>query len=376
MYISHSEPQQISENRVRDHMDICPFPGGERESWMSYHTLESYYCGKKISSVAIAGVGTRPECRRGGNVRVMLQEIEKMAPERGWVVSLMHPFSFSYYRKFGYDKIADHKIIRFPIEKLDFLPRCPDFVRVASPETAADCVKVFTKFSEMRNVAFPRYGTANFPTEAVKDNKATYVRYDDRGEPYAYVSLEWFRHFEVNRAASDGLHVVEFGFTCPQALRDVLGFVRMFEGQDREVIIDNCAMAPEMDAMLKHYMHTDYTIVPDIGCRIFDVPAILKANYYPAEHGAFTVRVYDDLPYTNGVYEVEYQNGSARVKKLDDSADADVEAPMPAFTQLMYGYDEYDPFRATFLDGVRVNDPASDFFKVFHKKHNGIFDHF
>ena len=123
-------------------------------------------------------------------------------------------------------------------------------------------------------------------------------------------------------------------------------------------------------------MHTKYTLIPDIMARILDVPAILKANLYPDEHGMFTVKVEDSLAFTRGVYEVEYENGKAEVKKLSDDADFDLSAPMPAFSQLMYGYDEYTADVASYMDGVKVINPKSDFFKIFHKKNNGLFEHF
>ena len=84
-------------------------------SHMGFRTLDSVYCGKYLKTLTISGVATSPEYRRCGCVRQMLNKLFEMAPERGWEVSFLHPFSFSYYRKFGYEKVADHKIIEFPI---------------------------------------------------------------------------------------------------------------------------------------------------------------------------------------------------------------------------------------------------------------------
>ena len=42
------------------------------------------------------------------------------------------------------------------------------------------------------------------------------------------------------------LNVYELGFTCPEALTEILGFLRMFEGQSETVIVHNCAMMPEL----------------------------------------------------------------------------------------------------------------------------------
>ena len=103
----------------------------------------------------------------------------------------------------------------------------------------------------------------------------------------------------------------------------------------------------------------------------------MRANRYPAgERGCFTVKVEDSLEYTRGVYRVEYDNGQSEVTKLGDDAEYDLSASMPSFTQLVYGYDEYTADKAAYMDGVEICNPDSKFFNVFHKKHNGLFEHF
>ena len=136
-------------------------------------------------------------------------------------------------------------------------------------------------------------------------------------------------------------------------------------------------MSPEIDTVLKHYMHTSYTLVPDIAARILDVPTMLKANSYPKDRkGYFTVNVEDTLEFVNGVYGVEYENGIADVKKLPSGSECDLSVPVATFTQLVYGYDEYTPDIVPYMNGAKLYNPQSKFFEAFHKKNNGLFEHF
>lgn len=347
---------------------------GIKMTELKFKTLDSRYCGKYVKSLTIGGVGTKPEYRRGGAVRQMLNKVFEMAPERDWVVSFLHPFSFSYYRKFGYEKVADHKIVEFPIEKLEFIPRCTDLVPVENEKTAIDCINVYNKFADNRNIMFRRFEPSAYLDK--NGGSKTYVWYDKNGEPASYITLESEQYFEINRMVSVNLNVHEMAFTTKESLDALFGFVRMFEGEDKSVKIHNCAMSPEIDMTLRHYMHTQYRIVPDIQARILNVKGILELNDYPEDKGVFTIKVEDTLPYTRGAYRVEYQNRKAFAEKISDDTACDVEAEMPAFTQLVYGYDEYDPFRLSFMEGVKLNNPKSDFFKAFHKKNNGLFEHF
>lgn len=362
-------------NTVTEGMEIKNNDGNVI-SQMMFKTLDSMYCGKYINTVTVGGIATAPEYRRAGFVRKMMTKMLEMAPERGWTVSLLHPFSFSYYRKFGYDKIADHKVLEFPIAKLDFVDRCTDLVRVNTEARALDCMNIYNEFSEKRNIMFNRYNTSRFP-QSDSDGRKAYIYYDKNKKPASYIIYSQEQYFCVNRMASVALNIHEMAFTTPESLSALFGFIRMFEGEDNKVKIHNCAMSPEIDVFLKHYMHTTYTLVPDIAGRILDVKAVLEAHNYPeGKRGSFTVGVEDSFDFTNGVYRVEYDNGVAEAKKLSACSACDLSVPMPAFTQLMYGYDEYSADVVPYMAGARLYAPRSDFFNVFHKQNNGLFEHF
>lgn len=339
-------------------------------------TRQSRYCGKYISTLTVGGVNTAPEYRREGCVRKIFDELFKIAPERGWVVSMLHPFSFSYYRKFGYEKICEHRILEFPISKLDFVPRCGNLKVLNNDQRLADAIEIYNKFAEKRNIMFRRYNSSNFTKAPKKNEKSTYIWYDTDGRPASYITLGVENVYFVNRMQSINLNVYEMAFTSPESLNALFGFIRMYEGENDTVKIHNAGMSPEIDVVLRHYVHTKYTLIPDIMARILDVKNILEANDYPAEAGHFTVKIDDTLDYTRGVYSVEYADKKADVKKIADTENYDLRAAMPAFTQMIYGYDSYNADIARYMEGVEVKTDCCDFFKAFTKKANGLFEHF
>jgi predicted acetyltransferase len=345
-------------------------------SWAGFGTLESRYNGNFIKTLTIGGVGTKPEYRRMGCVRKLFEKAFELAPEKGWAVSLLHPFSFSYYRMFGYEKISDHKIIEFPMKALDFVPRCSELKLLDSEEILQDALHVFYKFSENRNIMFHRYNDRHYSLNPYKDNRFTYVWYDKKGIPASYITLSPENYYLINRMASINLNVQEMAFTDNESLMAVLGFIRMYEGELDNVKIHNCAMFPELDFVLKHYTHTKYTIIPDIMGRILNVEELLKVNTYPIEKGHFILKVNDTLEYTKGVYEVEYQNNKADVRKIKDTKKYDISTEIPALTQLLYGYDSYNAENVKYMTGVDLQTNAHDFFRAFPKRNNGLFEHF
>ncbi|MDD4772594.1 MAG: GNAT family N-acetyltransferase [Eubacteriales bacterium] len=350
--------------------------GITRKSSAGIKTCQSRYDGNYIKTMTIGGIGTAPEFRREGCVRRIFDELFNIAPERGWIVSMLHPFSFSYYRKFGYEKICDHRILEFPITKLDFVPRCTDVQILDNDRRLADAIDIYNKFADNRNIMFRRYDSAHFSKEPNKNGKSTYIHYNSDGKPVSYITLGVENVYYVNRMKSINLNVYEMAFVSRESLAALFGFMRMYEGENDTVKIHNCGMSPEIDVMLRHYIHTEYTLVPDIMARILDVKTILELNRYPEEAGCFTIKVDDTLEYTRGTYHVEYADGKAEVEKVTDAHKYDIKADMPAFTQMIYGYDSYNADIACYMHGVDVKNDCNDFFRAFTKKSNGLFEHF
>lgn len=341
-------------------------------------TINSRYHGHLVRTQLFGGVHTAPEFRRHGYVRQFIDQIFQMAPERGWMVSMIHPFSFSYYNKFGYERIADHLILSFPMSKLEYIPRCSDFVKLGDdPERLRDILQLFDKFSSDRNIMFERYNDQWFETGTDIYEKVTYIRYHGQ-EPVAYVTLGVDAVLNINHKDST-LNIYELGFTSPEALTEVLGFLRMFEGQSETVIVHNCAMMPELDMALRHYTHTSYRILPDIMARVLDTEGMLKLNRYPDEPGHFTLGVDDPYPFVAGVFDIEYGNGQAEVRRIADKPGCtacDLICNSSAISQLLYGYYQITPELLRYQSGVEVCGSTTDFCRAFPKAQNGLFEHF
>lgn len=350
---------------------------GERLSRASVTTVKSLYCGQRMNTVLFGGVATPPQYRRHGYVRRLIERAWQEAPERGWQVAMLHPFSFSYYRKFGFEKISEHRILRFPMHALDFAERFADMVPVTDETRLDDLIRVFGAFSEGRNIMFPRTDARRFVLKPQRSpDKATYLYYAPDGTPQAYAVVGVEKHLEINRNVSDDLHVYETAFTSPEALYKVLGFLRMYEGELETVQVHDWAMMPELDMVLRHYTHTSYRTVPDIAARILDVKGFLEANEYPKEPGHFTLHVDDVLPYTQGTYLTEFGGGKVQVTRLGTDEPAEVTAPVTALAPLLYGTEQFTARNAVYLPGVRVISPETDLFRAFPKRYSGLFEHF
>lgn len=347
---------------------------GTEMTHATINTLKTRFAGSWVPTMTVCGVGTRPQFRRQGTVRMLLDDLLHSARENGWYVSLLHPFSFSYYRKFGYERVSDTIIADMPMTALDFQPRYSDLVQLEEADHPEDLIKVYAAFNQKRNLSFERYSVSQFK----KDKSYTYLYYNEAGDCTGYVITQIENHYDgINRMVSDNLHVHEIVYLDRDALMHLLAFLRMFEGELKTVRFHDIGMTPEVDLCFRHYMDTRYDIHPDIMARILNTEAMLRANTYPTERGLFTLRVEDYLPDVAGTFRVEYENGKCEVERLDNEcAKADLTVGPTALAKLLYGTDAFNAALASYLDGVKMENDALDFFRAFPKRINGLYEHF
>ena len=360
------------------HIKACSYrvcnDAGTEIAHAGVDTRMTRFAGHWIPTITVGGVGTDPQYRRQGAVRALFEHLMSSARENGWYVGLLHPFSFSFYRKFGYERVSDTVIAEMPMTALDFLPRCADLVPLDEAKDPMDIVRVYEAFGQKRNLIFERPS----PDAFRRKDSTTYLYYDAAGKCAGYVITQVENHYDgINRMISDNLHVREIVFLDKDGLTHLLGFLRMYEGQLKTIRFHDIGLTPEVDLCFKHFMDTRYDIHPDIMARVLDTEAMLRANAYPAERGLFTLRVEDDLPDVAGTFRVEYENGVCEVERLDgDTAKPDLTVGPTTLSRLFYGTDAFNAELASYLDGVKMENAAADFFRAFPKRVNGLYEHF
>ncbi len=372
--IPHNDPTLTTYEIITD--DGARMSGGSQ----SYRMI--HLNGAIVPCAFIGGIGTEPEYRREGLVRKIVTEMAAESDRRVVPVTILHPFSFAYYRKFGFERVADHRVLEFPMSALDVFPRYPSLVRCLGIEHHQTLADLYNAFATERNLLPIRGAAYPFPTG--DGARRVYLSRDENGNPDGYIILELEKYFSVNRMVSVNLHIREMVFTSPTALDHLFGFMRMFEGELDTVKIHDCGMMPEVELRLRHYMHTHITVIPDIMARINDVAAVLSAVHYPEAPGHFTVKSAEPTgtPWmahaakTTGVWHVDYEHGRGAVTHLPDNADYDLAADIPALTQLIFGFESHGYETARYTHGIDFRTHATDFFRAFGARPGGVFEHF
>ena len=324
-----------------------------------------------METMSAGGVFTPLHFRRGGTVRKTFEYMHKKAYEDGIGAAILHPFSFAYYNKFGYEKVSDHLIVRLPIRFLDFLPRKCSLVPYTE-ELLADVLAVYERFSTGRNLMFQRRCGLQF---GFYPDSKTYVYYVD-GKAEGYITYSASKQLMVNHYENGLLTVHEMVYTSREALCELLSFIRMFEGELEDVEFSNLGMCPEVDMIFRNYTHTSYKLLPDVAAKIINTEKMLMLCEYPETEGELTIAVPEGDEGVRGVFRIEWGGNDHRVTKLADTYAADATVTALALARLIYGYDMINSTTLPYVRGVEVHKNAAGFISAFPKKNNGAFEHF
>lgn len=328
---------------------------------------ESWYHGNTVSCVGIGGVATLPEYRRRGAVREIFSEIFRQAPERGWAISCLYPFSFDYYRQFGYEMVfKKHKMV-FPMKVLAKFPRNFDvkLYTFRNPEMKQDILAVYNAFAQTRRAMFRRdEDTHAYSDDPYKSRRWTYVHYSG-STPDAIATI---------RLEDDGLTIRELCYTSSAALCAMLGFLRSFDGQAFELRFTDLPDTSDLDAVIGEYVDVEYSSEASGMIRILQLEELLRKNRYPLEHGTFRLRCSDSLKHNRGVWEVHYGDGLVRVEKRPYDSEYDLTASIQSLARLML-CGGYTAETASYLPDVGVLN-GDDFFRAFPAGRCYVLDRF
>jgi len=75
-----------------------------------------WFDGQKTDMYGIGMVASMPESRRQGNIRKIFEKVFEDIYAKGAVFSFLFPFSYDYYRKFGYEQSGAAKKYSLPLE--------------------------------------------------------------------------------------------------------------------------------------------------------------------------------------------------------------------------------------------------------------------
>ena len=308
------------------------FDGARPVSALTSFRFEMTYEGSYTGMSGIAGVATLPEERRRGHVRRLFEAAFAQMRERGHTWSALYPFSFPYYRKFGYELVYDEDEYEIPAEALHPLPRHGSVERVGG--LTRELESLYEATALPRNLAIRRtrdIWSQRLPADPLAARELTYLLRNDSGAAIAAVTVkaEPAQPYSINADVRDLL------FTSGTALRAMLGHIPTLYPRAERVRLRLPSDIP-LELIVPEPYDVTHTRSPRLMGRVADVAATLESTRFPGA-GTLTLGVEDEqMEWNNGRFRVAWEEGRTRVTQSD--GEPDVSTSIRGLSQLLAGY--------------------------------------
>lgn len=298
-YKLSEEVLQKKEKEAQRHT-IWGYMDGERiAAKLHLIPLTSYINGKPFKMGGISSVATWPEYRRQGMAKQLLYHALTHMKESGQTISYLHPFSFSFYRQYGFEHVFNYKRYTIPAEKMAGRWQGKGYVRRSGLDIQV-LDAIYTDYAKRYNGTLKR-DEKWWKQRAFKQVEQIAIAYNNDDEPEGYI------HYHVK---NDEMVVEEIAYRTVNGWHLLLEFIA-----NHDSMVEKIKMTvPEDDPLPWFIYEPDFEqkIEPFFMVRIVDVLGFLKD--YPFETAVTTkesVTLFVNDPFfsdNEGVYRLT-QNG-------------------------------------------------------------------
>jgi predicted acetyltransferase len=288
-----------------------------------------------VPSAAVAGVGTVPEARRVGAAAAMMEETVRRLRSWGSVTSPMWPFSYVYYRKFGWEIGAEVRAVTWPRE-IAFQIEPEGNVSDLSHEDWRLAAEVWDILAKEHRCATAR--VEHDWLNILRDDGfgsgrpgrgALLCRQDGRPAGYALYSVpEATAEGERKPVEVNELRTLNSGAAVAliEALKERLPDAAKFSA--------SLSVADRTRSIVVDPRSVEAGIHPSFGFRVALPDAALALLHTPEDAGEFTLAV-DDCIAGRSTWRVRLAGGPAEVSPA--SGDADLACSIQTLSQITSG---------------------------------------
>jgi len=345
-------------------VDAC----GRVLAGMEAMPLTMWFDGHKAPMAGISGVASVPDSRRQGNVRKVFEKVFEDLREEGVVFSHLYPFSFDYYRKFGYEYCGTAPRYTLPVAPARKFPNCGTAHEfIGGDAVRSQLIEVYEAYASRHNLMVSR-------TEKRWDEILNITLFGADRLYYWKNAGGCVRAWVKFKRENDKVIIHDIAWADHESMFGILQFVGMFEGHVEKMVF---RASPEVIPEL--YWNNPFAVETGtdwLGMnRVVNAKRALELMKKPEGEGRFTVKVEDAFaPWNSGFYAVEYGGGACRVETLpaESGADtvsgsaADIEVSERAMLQLVLGMFELE--QIAHRSDVRIGGDREMLKKVFPKK--------
>jgi len=306
--------------------------------------LSIYINGQLFKMGGIAGVSTWPEHRRHGYVAHILKELLMHMKQHGHTISLLHPFSYGFYRKFGWESYIEYKRYELGAEHIELLLKQHKHTEKTGTVRRLDSLQPLFEVYEQYAV---RFNGMLARTEQWWENR---IRSRKKGVVAGYYDkqqqLQGYMIYEVlNREMT----IHEWISLTKEAEQQLLLYIAQHDSMvDRVTWI---APSDDSFAFFLNKPRFKQEVIPYFMARIVDVESFIQQYRFNASHHDenFTITISDEhAPWNDGIFQLRIaSSGEATLTKKEqvDPNGSQISLSIGTLTAWLLNYQKVEVFQ-------------------------------
>jgi predicted acetyltransferase len=286
---------ELRKEKMKRQELLGEFDGETLLSKLHLIPFEIFMGEKRLAMGGIAGVATWPEYRRNRSVsRLLMHSLQRMK-DNGQTVSMLHPFSIGFYRRFGWELTAVLKKVFIETKDLHFMNEVNGQIRRFSKNDPFEIVNSIYETYAMKYNSMLKRDDYWWENHVYTSGYQTAVYFDEAGAPTGYIL------YKVKEQLID---VQEFIYLSNEARRGLWNFICQHDSMVEKAKI----ILPESDQLpfLLQNPNIKQELTSYFMARIVDVAGYLEQYQLVGSESAFAIRVTDTVAeWNNGLILVD-----------------------------------------------------------------------
>ncbi|PGE57807.1 GNAT family N-acetyltransferase [Bacillus toyonensis] len=326
-YKVNEERLQRQITRMKESHEIYGIMEGEDLAAKLHLIPFHIYIGKETFKMGgVAGVATYPEYRRSGYVKELLQHSLQTMKKDGYTVSMLHPFSVSFYRKYGWELCANLLVCHMTKSDLVMKKQVNGTVKRFNKENHPEEVeKLYEIFAERFSGMLVR--EKNWWLQVVYDDLALAIYYNENKTAAGYM-LYKIENYKMT--------VEEFVPLHNEARNGLWNFICQHDSMIKELEMTVSENEPLLYTLQEPRVKTE--VKPYFMGRIVDVEQFLSKyefNWNDVQQEVILHITDSFAPWNNVV--VRLANHEITIMK-EETIDKGIKLDINALSTIMLGY--------------------------------------
>ncbi|MEK3704872.1 GNAT family N-acetyltransferase [Paenibacillus sp. FSL R7-0198] len=294
--------------------------------------FQTYIHGRSFEMGGIAGVATWPEYRRKGWVAGLLKHALEEMNRNKQSISFLHPFSFGFYRKYGWETYVEFKRYKVPTAHLPMKKATPGTIRRGDPGLSI-LKEVYSAYAERYNGTLVRDDARWENSVLVNGTSQKAVYYDEADAAQGYLLYE---------VKENKFTIKEIIYLNEEARQGLWTFIANHDSMIQEVTLQ--APASDTLAFQLDNPRIQQEIVPYFMARIVSVEQFISQYPFASQDSPVQIvlQVEDThAPWNEGVWQLNVaMNGTASIWKTSEpiTDDQTIKLDIQSLTAVMMGY--------------------------------------